>query len=188
MSEQFQYWNCKRSDGIPNKSGTWIGVSYPLLKQDGVCDDATWPYNKAQISGDEGQGPPPAGAQLKALSHRQARITQLSPTDVFELKAALADDHCVSFSVPVFNSWYRSTAVADSGDITMPIPGEIRAGGHAMCLVGYIDDAAVVGGGRFILRNSWGRSWGINSPHGAGYGTIPYAYLAAYGAEAWYPA
>jgi C1A family cysteine protease len=187
MSEQFQYWNCKRTDGIPNSSGTWLGVSYPLLKRDGVCDDATWPYNPNVINGNEGQGPPPPGAQLAALAHRQAAITQLAPTDVEDLKAALANNHCVSFSVPVFNSWWRSTAVANSGDITMPIPGEVRAGGHAMCLVGYVDDATVAGGGRFILRNSWGTSWGINSPHGKGYGTIPYAYLAAHGAEAWYP-
>jgi C1A family cysteine protease len=38
---------------------------------------------------------------------------------------------------------------------------------HAVLTVGY-DDAAQ----RFIIRNSWGASWGIK-----GYFTMPYAYL-----------
>jgi C1A family cysteine protease len=41
-------------------------------------------------------------------------------------------------------------------------------GGHAVLAVGYDDNAQ-----RFIVRNSWGRRWGI-----AGYFTMPYAYLA----------
>jgi C1A family cysteine protease len=55
-----------------------------------------------------------------------------------------------------------------------------------MCLVGYVDmpNNQELGFGRFILRNSWGANWGINSPYGAGYGTIPYAYLAKLGTEA----
>ena len=32
-------------------------------------------------------------------------------------------------------------------------------GGHAMCMVGYQDDADVPGGGYFLVRNSWGTAW-----------------------------
>ncbi len=68
----------------------------------------------------------------------------------------------------------------------MPVPNEVRVGGHAMCLVGYVDmPNPGLGGGRFILRNSWGTSWGIDSQYGPGYGTIPYAYIARMGAEAY---
>jgi len=40
-------------------------------------------------------------------------------------------------------------------------------GGHAVLAVGYDDDQQ-----RFIVRNSWGDTWGIK-----GYFTMPYAYL-----------
>ena len=105
---------------------------------------------------------------------------QIAQTSVADVRAQLSAGRVVAFSVPVYNSWFRSTYVAYTGDITMPIPGEIRAGGHAMAIIGCLDEPArpEIGGGRFMLRNSWGSAWGINSPHGAGYGTIPYAYIA----------
>ena len=187
MSEQFLYWNCKKNDGIPTQSGTWLGVAMPLLQRDGCCEEATWPYVGHDLVGNEGQGPPPAGAQLAALPFRPRQIRQLAPTSVADIRAELGLNRVVGFSVPVFNSWFRSTYVAYSGDITMPIPGEVRAGGHAMAIVGGMDDPnrPEIGGGRFVLRNSWGTAWGINSPFGAGYGTIPYAYIARFGAEAY---
>lgn len=76
--------------------------------------------------------------------------------------------------------------VAFTGRITNPVPFEMQRGGHAMCMVGYADDPSSfgIGGGRFIIRNSWGQSWGINSAFGAGYGTIPYSYINRFGLEA----
>ncbi|WP_141213294.1 C1 family peptidase [Janthinobacterium sp. PC23-8] len=187
MSEQFLYWNCKRSDGIPNTEGTWLAIAMPLLKRDGVCSESSWPYVPTPVLGNEGQGPALPGSQLAALAFRIPGFKQLSPTYVPDLKGELAANRCVAFSIPVFNSWLRNPWVANKGDIPMPIPTEIRVGGHAMCLVGYIDmpNQPELGGGRFILRNSWGATWGINSPYGSGYGTIPYAYLAKLGAEAY---
>ncbi len=186
LSEQFLYWNCKRHDGIPNDEGTWLAVAVPLLQRDGCCLEPTWKYEANPIAGNEGQGPPPGGAQLEALTFRTQGSKELSPTSVDDIKNELASGRCVAFSIPVFNSWYRSRWVAYSGDITMPIPGEIRVGGHAMCMVGYVDlPNPGLGGGRFIIRNSWGTDWGTNSSSGAGYGTIPYAYIAKLGAEAY---
>jgi hypothetical protein len=66
----------------------------------------------------------------------------------------------------------------------MRIGSEASVGGHAMCCVGYQDDANSPGGGFFILRNSWGTGWAYQSPYGAGYGTIPYAYIATQNWEA----
>lgn len=187
MSEQFLYWNCKRNDGIPNLSGTWLGVAIPLLKRDGCCLENTWSYNPIPIPGNEGQDPPPNNAQIQALTFRVQNYTQLSPTSVTDIKNELANGRCVAFSIPVFNSWFGSQWVAYSGDITMPIPNEISAGGHAMCLIGYTDLTNTgLGGGRFILRNSWGANWGIHNQFGIpGYGTIPYAYIARMGSEAY---
>jgi C1A family cysteine protease len=93
---------------------------------------------------------------------------------------------CVAFSVPVFRSWYLSAWVRATGKINMPLPNDILEGGHAMAMVGYIDsDETGTGGGRFIIRNSWGPDWAANSGFGAGYGTIPYAYIERHCMEAY---
>lgn len=46
-------------------------------------------------------------------------------------------------------------------------------GGHAVAIVGYINDARKPGGGLFIVENSWGTYWGYH-----GYFYMPYAVLA----------
>jgi hypothetical protein len=45
-------------------------------------------------------------------------------------------------------------------------------GGHAVPLIGYIDDASQPGGGVFICQNSWSTSWGYK-----GYFYLPYSVL-----------
>jgi C1A family cysteine protease len=188
LSEQFLYWNCKVNDNHPAISGTWISIAAPLLKRDGCCLENTWQYNPVFMPSNEGQSPPPNKSQIEALSYRAQIIRQLSPTFVQDIKSELASRRCVAFSIPVFRTWWRNKVVADTGNIIMPIPKETQEGGHAMCFVGYEDisnDNDALGGGRFIIRNSWGQAWGINSPYGAGYGTIPYAYIARMGWEAY---
>lgn len=187
MSEQFLYWNCKNNDGSPTLPGTWIRIAAPLVQRDGVCPETVWPYNPIQIPGNEAQNPPPAGAQRQALPYRVPTVTALPATSIADYKAALAAKRWIPFSIPVYNSWYQSTQVRLTGDITNPIPGEARVGGHAMCIVGCLDqpDRPEIGGGRFILRNSWGTTWGQKSPYGPGYGTIPYIYIQRFGVEAY---
>jgi C1A family cysteine protease len=180
LSEQFLYWDCKNSDGHPNEEGTWVRVAFPLLQRDGCCTEGDWSYVPNVIVGNEGQGPPPAGVQRNALAYRMAGSVNIPPTSILDIKNALNNGRCVTFSIPVYNSWFASLQVRLTGDLTMPIPGEVPIGGHAMCMVGYDDmpNSPEIGGGRFIIRNSWDVTWGANSPHGPGYGTIPYLYIA----------
>ena len=184
MSEQFLYWNCKQHDGFAG-DGTWAGVGAPLLQSDGCCREVTWAYNPNPIPGNEGQGPPPAAAPAEAPSFTVAFVNILAPTSVDAIKAELARGRAVAFCFPVFNSWYQNPAVAASGEITMPLPGEVPAGGHCVCLSGYFDNPLdfLIGGGRFIVRNSWD-PWGTISAFGAGYGTMPYNYVSYFGNEA----
>ena len=188
LSRQFLYWDCKLHDGDTNGEGTWVGIAMARLKADGCCPEAQWPYVSTAIPGNESQAPAPALAVAAAAPFRIPGFRHLPPTSVFDIKAELAARKCVAFSIPVFDSWYRSNEVARTGEITNPIPGETRTGGHAMCFVGYEDlpNDPELGGGKFYIRNSWNGNWAIQSVlNQPGYGTIPYSYIARFGAEAY---
>ena len=51
----------------------------------------------------------------------------------------------------------------------MPESGEKVVGGHAVLCVGYDDKSRT-----FLIRNSWGKSWGLK-----GYFKMPYSYLTS---------
>src|SRR5208337_3324539 len=133
---------------------------------------ASWPYNPDPIPGNEGQDPmdpTELNPRLReALSYRVAGYQQFAPTAVDDIKAVLRSGMCVAFSVPVYNTLMLNDAAKKSGDIPNPVPGEIRVGGHAMCFVGYVDDVLTpgIGGGRFLVRNSWGSFFGPASQYG----------------------
>ena len=185
LSEQFLYWNCKRHDDLPDLDATFIHIGGSRVRHQGTCTESLWPYNPAPIPGNLGQGPPPGGAVQEASSFRSPAFERLSPTGVEDVKARIAGGRVVVFSVRMFNSSFVNEWVKLTGQVSMPIPGEVSLGGHAMCAVGYEETAEeAIGGGRFLIRNSWGGRWGINSPLGTGYGTLPFDYLAKFGIEA----
>lgn len=188
LSRQFLYWNCKQHDGDPNDEGTWVAVAMARLVADGCCTEATWPYVMNKIVNNESQDPPPPSAAVEAENFLMPRFQQLAATSISDIKVELAEGHCVAFTIPVFNSWYRNDEVTRTGEIVNPIPGEADVSGHAMCFVGYKDvpEDIANGGGKFYLRNSWDSHWATSSVLGsAGYGTIPYSYIAATCREAY---
>lgn len=175
FSEQFLYHETKLMDGAPAACGTWQVKAAQVLNNLGECRESVWAYNPNLPCNNNGVRP--ANARADAANYRLQTIL-LNPKDVNAIKSALAGGSVVGFSIPVWNSWYSSAETRRSGRITMRIGNEAQAGGHAMCLIGYQDDANAPGGGFFILRNSWGTSWGSECPYGAGNGTIPFAYIA----------
>ena len=62
-----------------------------------------------------------------------------------------------------------SRAVARSGAVPVPGHRDAFVGGHAVLAVGYDDVRR-----QFIVRNSWGRTWGLR-----GYFHLPYAFMAS---------
>lgn len=125
----------------------------------------------------------------------QTRIKEgrtLNGRSVADFRAAISGERAVTFWVPVYDSWIENPWAALLGQITMPVPNETPTAAHAMCVVGYLDQPEFpeIGGGRFIVRNSWGTEWGLLNPWSAnvtlpsGYGTIPYAYITNFGEEA----
>ena len=82
------------------------------------------------------------------------------------MKSCLAAGYPFIAGITVFES-FESKKVKRSGRAPMPRRHEKLRGGHAVLAVGY-EDAH----GHFIVRNSWGKGWGMN-----GYFTLPYDYL-----------
>jgi hypothetical protein len=176
-SEQYLYFEIKLIDGSPAACGTWQQFAARVLAGKGQCLEKTWHYNPGLPCN---QGGLPAGANAEA-AHHKVKLAAMNPNDVNAIRAALSNKKPVGISIPVYNSIF-SAATCLTGRITMRVGTEPQIGGHALCVVGYQDDHGAVhtpGGGFFIVRNSWGTTqWGTACPFGAGYGTIPYAYIS----------
>lgn len=187
LSEQFMYWACKEIDGSPGP-GTYLSTAQVALDEFGICEEYIWPYNPMQED-DEGQGPPPDGAITNAQDYRLSGTRNVQPDLISNYKNILAGNDTeeplpITFGTLVFGSWLDSPETNRTGKITMPYPDEGYLGGHAWCVVGYVDNPDVPGGGYLIVRNSWGDSWACESPEAPGYAMMPYAYAKEYAIEA----
>lgn len=183
-AEQMVYWACKEVDGLPNIEGTYVRVARGVLRTVGACKARTWPYQPLPVGPTEGQGPPPQGAPEEAAEFLCPRVRKVAASDVLRLRELLDEERPVVLSVKTFGSWdYPS--VVETGEITMPLPGNHPDGAHAVCLVGYELRDEVPGGGGFIFRNSWGRDWGRRRGRfGEGYGSLFFDYVKKYALEA----
>ena len=76
----------------------------------------------------------------------------------------------IVFAIAIYNSIGEMKA---DNVIPLPKPGEEMQGGHAILCVGY-DNAKRV----FIIRNSWGTSWGDK-----GYAYLPYDFMRGHAYE-----
>ncbi|MFN9372297.1 MAG: C1 family peptidase [Planctomycetaceae bacterium] len=88
--------------------------------------------------------------------------------DLDDWKEWLATRGPILAGLTVDASWYNASATGGKLDKKAGSVG----GGHAVCIVGYRKD------GRFIIRNSWGKSWGDD---GFGYASPKYITDLFYG-------
>jgi len=160
-SRLFIYYQERVLEGtVGVDSGAQLRDGIKVAVKWGVCPETEWPYNIAEFAV---QPPPQAytdAAKEKALVY--LRMSQR----LSQMRGCLAAGFPYVFGLSVYES-FESQAVANTGIVPLPAPGETQVGGHAMCVAGY-DDAQQW----FIVRNSWGDQWGDG-----GYGYMPYAYL-----------
>jgi C1A family cysteine protease len=161
-SRLFIYYNERVIEhSVSEDAGAMIRDGIKSISKAGVCPETPdWPYDITKFA-----QKPPTKAFSDALQHKAVSYQRLVNT-LTQMKGCLASGYPFVFGFSVYES-FESQTVAQTGVVPMPQPNEKLLGGHAVLAVGY-DDAQQ----RFIVRNSWGASWGT-----AGYFTMPYAYL-----------
>lgn len=185
-SRSFLYKATRKLGGFKGDSGAFLRTTMGAMALFGVVPERYWPYKIKQFDKE-----PPAfcyafAQSFKSLVYYRLDPPKAAPEDTLTaIKTHLASQMPAMFGFSVYESIFDS----DSGKIPFPTNKEEMVGGHAIMAVGYDDTLKIKnqrpGGkqttGAFLIRNSWGTSWGDK-----GYGWLPYAYVAEYLADDWW--
>jgi C1A family cysteine protease len=160
-SRLFIYYNERVIERtVSQDSGAQVRDGIKSVATLGAPPETDWPYDIQKFA-----QKPPAAAYTDALQDivsSYARVAQV----LTQMQGCLAEGYPFVFGFSVYES-FESEAVAQTGIVPMPAPGEAVVGGHCVVAVGY-DNAKRA----FIIRNSWGTNWGMK-----GYCLMPYEYL-----------
>jgi C1A family cysteine protease len=160
-SRLFIYYNERVIESSVNTdSGAMLRDGMKTVNKQGVCSESMWPYYVGELT-----VRPSSGCYDDALRHQVTSYHKVE-RNINQMKGCLAEGYPFVFGFSVYES-FESAEVAQSGKVNMPKKGEPQVGGHAVMAVGFIQSSK-----RFIVRNSWGTSWGMN-----GYFTMPFDYL-----------
>lgn len=148
--------------------GWTLGPAANYLKSRGVPDEACFPYTSGATGNDMS-----CSSACSDMSSRSIRIAGYTrPTsgmkNIEAVKQALAKG-------PLFTSMtvYTDFMLYKSG-VYKHVTGK-QEGGHAISIVGYDDTKQAL-----IIRNSWGRDWGM-----AGFAYISYSDISGIGNDTW---
>jgi len=161
-SRLFVYYNERVLEhDVSQDDGATLADGVTTLRRYGVCEESLWPYVTSNFA-----TKPTTACYTAALAHTALQVKNI-PNTLLAMRTALLNGYPFVFGISVYQS-FESDAVAATGMV--PMPGgrhDPLLGGHALVCVGFNDTTQ-----RFIVRNSWGTSWGDH-----GYCYIPYAYL-----------
>ncbi len=163
ISRMFVYYNARvKGGGDIADEGSVIQYAMECLKKAGACSEATWKFKKEIVN-----KKPHKESYSEGKKFLVDEIMSV-PVKLKAWKKTLADGYPIVFGTTLYKSFDK--AAENGGVVPMPSPkeaGRKSHGGHAMLCVGYSDEDKM-----FIIRNSWGESWGEE-----GYCYIPYNYL-----------
>jgi C1A family cysteine protease len=136
--------------------GTHLATVIDELADQGFCKESIWPYDistfghRPSLECDRSAFDQRAQASIayhQIIEEGEARLTVI--------RQALTAGKLVAFGTPVTEAFCSS----DPTDIVdRPKSGGAIAGGHALTMCGYEQDARF--GERYLIANSWGNSWG----------------------------
>tara|TARA_B110000285_G_C15140769_1_gene630640 strand:- start:678 stop:4388 length:3711 start_codon:yes stop_codon:yes gene_type:complete len=162
MSRMFLYYTARTfgQEEVDIKDGGCNVLQALLSAQaQGVCLEATWPYDIDQVNEQ-----PNAYAFVEAEKYKIDQFLKVTP-NLDDMLSCLSDGYPFVFGLKITDSFKQL-----DGIISTPSSDEIRSdihGNHAMLCVGYNRKKKV-----FIVRNSWGEQWGDK-----GYCYISFEYM-----------
>jgi len=175
LSPRFVWMAAKETDDdktrpttFVEEEGTSLKAALDIARKYGVIRDALLPFATGKLYPGDAKTLYAVAAQLKILSYYNLG------TNLTGWRLWLATKGPILTRLDVDATWDDATATKGALDEYQP---DTRRGGHAVAIVGYRP-------GRFIVRNSWGTSWGDK---GYAYASLAYAqdaFTEAYGVDA----
>jgi C1A family cysteine protease len=160
-SRLFIYYNERVMEGtVSSDSGAQIRDGIKSVANIGAPKETDWPYDISQFA-----VKPPASAYADAKLDRALQYMRVVQV-LAQMQGCLAAGYPFVFGFTVYES-FESQAVASTGLMPMPAPGEKKLGGHAVMAVGYDNAKRLV-----TVRNSWAATWGDK-----GYFYMPYEFI-----------
>lgn len=165
-SRLFIYYNTRALMGpqyVNQDSGVDNRTMLKALNQYGFPAESLEPYDISKFT-----NKPAASVYSAAKQNAITNYAAITQSEA-DMKGALVARHTFIFGFDVYQSML-SDAVAKTGIVPMPKPGQTPVGGHDVTFVGYDDSTRM-----YKFRNHWTNSDG--SPWGdGGYGYMPYDY------------
>ncbi len=166
-------------------TGGWSYRAMDLIADKGACLLADMPYNASDATTFPNRAQFEAALPYRGLGGGAFFFTEqgggLAAIDA--MKAYLDAGNVFVIEIPVYYDSF-TTLSGPEWIIEPPVPGDLEAGGHAICVCGYDDDkqnndGTVVGGFKFV--NSWDTTWGDS-----GYAWLSYDFVRTYAFDACY--
>lgn len=172
LAPRFQWMAAKETDAFTTQPTTFIesdGTSpkaaLDIARKYGAVKDTVLPFASGRLYPGDVKSFYATAAKLKIKSYFNLGV------DLAAWKAWIATNGPVLTRLDVDATWDDATTTKGNLDLYKP---KTARGGHAVAFVGYTAD-------RFIVRNSWGTTWGDK---GFAYASSAYAQAAfteAYG-------
>ena len=168
VSRLFIYYNERVIEhSVSFDAGAMLRDGIKSLSKQGVCSEATWPYDVQKFA--VKPAPPCYREARQHVIQSYFRILTIG-----DMLTCLSDGFPFVFGFAVYEG-FEGRQVAETGVVSMPSKDERQLGGHAVLAVGFDQSSR-----RFIVRNSWGTGWGMS-----GYFTMPFEYLETLADDFW---